>query len=203
MPEVSVSMPVVYSVTLPMVVMWPIAPPPPCSENQRSPPGPLTMSHGLPTETGNSVKVPFGATRATLFFAGSVNQTLSSEPRVMPCGAVDPDGVGHSVPTPPVLMRPILFLEVSVNQSCASAPAVTSEGAESVVAMGNSDTDWAACAALGSTSRQPITHMKSRRWVSMYPDIGRLTPGNYPRQARGRPCRGRGDATSYRPSSRE
>src|SRR2546423_9519234 len=136
MPEVSVSMPVVYSVTLPMVVMWPIAPPPPCSENQRAPPGPLTMSHGLPTETGNSVKVPSGATRATLFFAGSVNQTLSSEPRVMPCGAVDPDGVGHSMLTPPVLMRPILFLDVSVNQSCPSAPAGTSDGGESARVLG-------------------------------------------------------------------
>src|SRR5436305_7248275 len=152
----------VNSENKPVVVMTPMPPLAPCTEIQRLPPGPLTMSHGLPPVTANSVATAAGVIRTTLFLPGSVYQTLPSEPSVIPCGDVPPEGVGHSVTAPPVPIRPTLSLLVSVNQSFPSAPAMTSLGDESAVVTGKSLIVWVACATAGTASKHTSTQRQRR-----------------------------------------
>src|SRR3954471_22001984 len=127
--------PAVYSVIAPAVVTRPIAPPPACSVNHKTPSAPAAIAWGAALCVGvaNSVIVPVGVMRPIAWApAVSVNQRLPSGPAAMPVGLlllVSP--VRYSVMAPLVVTRPIAPPPPhSVNHSAPSGPVTRSIGCE-------------------------------------------------------------------------
>jgi hypothetical protein len=71
---------------------------------------------------GNSVIAPVGAIRPTLLPSRSVNQTLPSEPAVIPRGIALAVGMVNSLIVPFGVMRPILFTAVLDESQIAIGP---------------------------------------------------------------------------------